>query len=162
MTTTHPELYLEKMVALACEIANADAGSLFLVDGDVLRPYITHNLPQEYIAGIGEVRIGTQCCGRAVAAKKPWVVSDMLLDPLFADGLNGTADSLIRAGFSVPVFDGDEVIASLACHFTAPHTPSALDIERNEHFARLIGITLKGRARPLSTRGFALHTARAK
>jgi GAF domain-containing protein len=145
MVATHPEAYLEKMVRLACEIADADAGSLFLVCGDVLRPYIVYNLPEAYIASIGEVRVGTQCCGRAVAFKKPWIVTDMLHDPLFTEGRDGAINSPIRAGFSVPVFEGAQVIASLACHYTAPHTPSALDIERNEHFARLIAITMHGR-----------------
>jgi GAF domain-containing protein len=141
MTTT----FLEKLVGLAAEIADAQGASLFLVDGNLLRPYIVYNLPEEYIAGIGLVRIGTQCCGRAVEAKRPWIVADMLEDPLFAEGRDGAANSPIRAAFSVPVFDGDTVIASLACHFTAPHTPSMLDVERNEHFARLIAITIKGR-----------------
>ena len=135
---------LEMLVRLASEIAEAHGGSLFLVDGDVLRPYVIYNLPEEYIAGIGSVRVGTQCCGRAVESKRPWVVTDMLEDSLFADGRGGAENSLIRAAFSVPVIDGDSVIASLACHYTAPHTPSALDIERNQHFARLIAITLKG------------------
>lgn len=134
------------MVRLAGEIADAHAASLFLVDGAVLRPYIIYNLPEEYIAGIGSVRVGSQCCGRAVAAKTPWIVTDMLEDPLFAEGRAGAASSLIRAAFSVPVLDGDNAIASLACHYTAPHTPTALDIERNQHFARLIAITLKGGA----------------
>lgn len=139
------EEYLETMVRLACEIADAQSGSLFIVDGDVLRPYIIYNLPEEYIAGIGEVRIGTQCCGRAVAHKKPWIVTDMLQDPLFAEGRVGAANSFIRAAFSVPVFAGPTVVASLACHFPKPHTPTPLDIERNEHFAKLIAITIKDR-----------------
>ncbi len=145
MADTPFETYLEKMVCLACEIAGAKGASLFLVEGEVLRPYIIYNLPEEYIAGIGEVRIGSQCCGRAVAMKTPWIVSDMLTDPLFAEGRDGAAKSPIRAGFSVPVFDCDEVVAALACHYTAPHTPSAVDIDRNQHFARLIAITLKGK-----------------
>jgi len=136
--------YLEMMVRLACEIAEAHGASLFLVDGDVLRPYIIYNLPEEYIAGIGSVRVGTQCCGRAVESKGPWIVTDMLEDSLFSDGREGAENSPIRAAFSVPVLEGDSVIASLACHFTVPHTPTALDIERNQHFARLIAITLKG------------------
>jgi GAF domain-containing protein len=137
------EQFLKTLVRLAAEIADAHAASLFCVDGSVLRPYIIYNLPEEYVAGIGTVRVGTQCCGRAVAFKKPWIVADMLQDPLFAEGRNGAENTLIRAGFSVPVFDGEKVIASLACHYTAPHTPSRLDIERNEHFARLIAITMK-------------------
>lgn len=136
--------HLETMVRLAAEIAEAQAASLFLVDGNFLRPCVIYNLPEKYIAGIGLVRIGTQCCGRAVGAKRPWIVTDMLQDPLFADGRDGAASSPIRAAFSVPVLEGDEAIASLACHFTAPHTPSVLDIERNEHFARLIAITIRG------------------
>ena len=147
MTDAPLEVYLEKMVGLACDIAGAHGATLFQVDGEVLRPYIIYNLPKPYIAGIGQVRVGTQCCGRAVQSRTPWIVSDMLTDPLFADGRQGAADSFIRAGFSVPVFDpdSDEVLAALACHYIAPYTPSALDIERNQHFARLIAITLKSR-----------------
>ena len=145
VVTYSQDVHVVKLLRLACEIADAQAASLFLVDGEVLRPYVIYNLPEDYVAGIGEVRVGSQCCGRAVASKKPWVVTDMLQDPLFADGRDGAAKSPIRAAFSVPVFQGDQVIASLACHFTAPHMPSAVDIDRNEHFARLIAITLKGR-----------------
>jgi GAF domain-containing protein len=143
-------MYLETMVRLACEIADAHGASLFWVDGSVLRPYIIYNLPEEYVAGIGLVRIGTQCCGRAVELKRPWIVTDMLQDPLFAEGRDGAKNSLIRAAFSVPVLEGDTAIASLACHYTAPHTPSALDIERNQHFARIIAISTKGRGPILS------------
>jgi GAF domain-containing protein len=143
---TYPQdAHVMKLLRLACEIADAHGASLFLVDGPVLRPYASYNLPREYVEGIGEVRIGSQCCGRAVEAGKPWIVTDMLTDPLFADGREGAANSLIRAAFSVPVFQDDKVVASLACHYTAPRVPSAVDIDRNEHFARLIAITLKGR-----------------
>ena len=134
------------MVRLACELADAQGASLFWVDENLLRPYIIYNLPEEYIAGIGTVRVGSQCCGRAVEHKKPWIVTNMLTDPLFVEGREGADASPIRAAFSVPVFDGDNVIAALACHFKTAHTPSALDIERNQVFARLIAISLKGRA----------------
>lgn len=137
--------YLTSLVRIACDIADAQAASLFLVDGNVLRPYIIYNLPREYVAGIGTVRVGSQCCGRAVASKAPWIVTDMLTDPLFAEGREGAESSPIRAAFSVPVLDGDKAIASLACHFSSVHTPSRSDIERNQAFARLIAIALKGR-----------------
>src|SRR3974390_351905 len=150
--------YLKTMVRLACEIADAHGSSLFLVDGDVLRPYILYNLPEDYVVGIGPVRVGTQCCGRAVESRKPCIVSDMLTDPLFADGRDGGKNSFIRAAISVPVLEGDAAIASLACHYTAPHTPSALDIERNQHFARLIAITMKGSAPIAAAYGPGLNT----
>jgi GAF domain-containing protein len=66
----------------------------------------------------------------------------MLTDPLFEDGRAGAVDSPIRAAFSVPVFEGSQVVGSLACHYAAPYTPSASDIERNESFAKLIGVSL--------------------
>ena len=68
----------------------------------------------------------------------------MLNDPLFADGRNGAVESPIRAAFSVPVLDGEKAIGSLACHFIEAHTPSKVDIERNEVFAKLMGIALRG------------------
>jgi GAF domain-containing protein len=139
------DISIAKVVRLACEIAEGYAASLFLVKGEVLVPYILYNLPRDYIAGIGEVRVGTQCCGRAVQSRKPWIVADMLTDPLFADGVKGAEASPIRAAFSVPVILDGEAIASLACHFRQAHAPSALDIDRNEHFARLLGIMIKGR-----------------
>lgn len=142
------------MVRLACELADAQGATLFLVDGPVLRPYVIYNLPKEYIEGIGEVRVGSQCCGRAVALKKPWIVTDMLTDPLFADGRNGALESPIRAAFSVPVLDEEKAVGSLACHFTAPHSPAKIDIERNEVFAKLIAISLRGRETPLLDQPF--------
>ena len=125
-------------------MADAQGATLYVVDGDILRPCVIYNLPKEYIEGIGTVRVGSQCCGRAVANKKPWIVTDMLTDPLFAEGRDGAVASPIRAAFSVPVLDGDTAIGSLACHFDVPHTPSPLDIERNQVFANLISITLRG------------------
>lgn len=139
------DAYLAKMLGIACDLANAEGASLYVVDGPVLRPYIIYNLPIEYIRGIGVVGVGSQCCGRAVEHKKPWIVSDMLSDPLFREGRSGALASPIRAAFSVPVLDGENVVASVACHFTHAHTPSALDIERNEVFARLFAISLRGR-----------------
>ena len=139
------DAYLARMLAVACEMANADGATLFLVDGPVLQPYLVHNLPAEYIKGIGQVMIGTQCCGRAVEHRKPWIVTDMLADPLFADGRAGALASPIRAAFSVPVMDGDTPIGALACHFTQPHEPSKLDIERNGVFAKLFAISLRTR-----------------
>lgn len=137
--------YLGRMLSVACDLANAEGATLYTVDGSILRPYIIYNLPAEYIEGIGTVRVGAQCCGRAVAHKTPWIVADMLTDPLFEEGRAGALASPIRSGFSVPVMDGDAVLAALACHFTEPHTPSELDLERNLVFANLFSISLRGR-----------------
>lgn len=136
--------FIANLVRLACEGAGAFGSTLYVVDGEVLKPYVVYNLPQTYIQGIGTVRIGTQCCGRAVEQKKPWIVSNMLTDPLFADGMGGALASPIRAAFSVPVLHENGALASLACHYIAPRTPTNVDIERNETFAKLIAVALHG------------------
>lgn len=135
--------FIANLVRLACEAAGAHGATLYLVDGELMHAYVVHNLPQEYIDGIGAVRVGTQCCGRAVQHRKPWIVSDMLTDPLFADGCAGALASNIRAAFSVPVVDGQTVLGALACHYQVPHTPRNVDIERNENFAKLIAMSLR-------------------
>lgn len=91
------------------------------------------------------MKVGAQCCGRAVEHRKSSIVTDTLTDPLFVDGRAGAVASPIRAAFSVPVMDENVVSASLACHFTQAHEPSKLDIERNEVFARLFAISLRAR-----------------
>jgi len=52
-------------------------------------------------------------------------------------------------GWQARTDSSGNVIASLACHYSAPHTPSKFDIDRNQFFAKLIAIVLKGRS-PLS------------
>ena len=88
------------MVRLACELADGQAASLFLVDGGILRPYILYNLPKEYVAGIGTVEVGTQCCGRAVTQKlaytRPALPTPGLQHLRFVESAHGKA--LHRAG----------------------------------------------------------------
>ncbi|MFL6300568.1 MAG: GAF domain-containing protein [Terriglobales bacterium] len=143
--------FISNLVRLACEGAKADGATLYLLDPSkrFLEPFVVYNLPQSYIDGIGKVEVGSQCCGRAVAFKKPWIVADMYTDPLFRDGLKGALESEIRAGFSVPVIDPNgEAIGSLGCHYKQPRTPSDYEIERNTIFATLIAHTLAWLAKP--------------
>ncbi len=129
------------LVQLAAESANSKAASFYLLDEaeQALKPFMTFGLSQEYIDGCGVVPVGAQCCGRAVQHRKPWVVSDMLSDPLFASARQASLESGIRAAFSVPVIDeSDKCVGSLACHYEAAYTPTKADIERNLQWAKLI------------------------
>jgi len=49
-----------------------------------------------------------------------------------------TLASPIRAGFSVPVFSGDEATVPLASHCTKPYVPTNVDIERE--YAVFVGL----------------------
>ncbi|MCU1286187.1 MAG: domain S-box protein [Acidobacteriales bacterium] len=136
---------LFNLVKLAAQAAKSSSASLYMVDAEnaVLKPAVIYGLPDSYVQGCGEVAIGDQCCGRAVQHKKPWIVADMLSDPLFTNGREASVQSGIRAAFSVPVTDtSGNVLASLACHYSAPYKATNYDIERNRLFATLIAFAI--------------------
>ena len=133
-------------VALAIEAANADAGSLYVLDPtkQALIPYVTVGLPEDYVRLCGPVAVGDQCCGRAVLHKQQWIVSDMLIDPLFRNAKAAAERSPVRAAFSTAVVDSaGYCIGSLACHFFEPHMPSTADLTRNKLWAGLIAHTVE-------------------
>jgi len=71
--------------------------------------------------------------------RQPWIVSDMLNDPLFASAKKAAEVSPIRAAFSVPVIDGNNhCLGSLACHYYEPHTPAPEQILKNQLWASMI------------------------
>ena len=136
---------LGELVRLAAEGVNSTSASLYLVDeqGAVLKPLVTFGLPEEYVKACGDVRVGDQCCGRAVEHRKPWVVTDMAIDPLFASAKKAAEVSPIRSGFSVPVVDyKGECYGSLACHYDRPHAATDAEIERNKVWATMIAHTI--------------------
>ncbi len=135
---------VENLVRLAAQGAGANFASLYIERDGKLYPWYVYGLSPEYVEACGPVPVGEQCCGRAVAYKKPWVVSDMLTDPDWIDLRDSISKTEIRAGFSVPVMDGNRCIASLACHFKQPHAPNAAAIERNQIFATLIAFAFRG------------------
>ena len=134
---------VENMVRLAVQGAGAKSGSLFIRRGENLYPWYTVGLTPEYVEACGAVPVGEQCCGRAVYHKRPWIVSNMLTDPDWTHMRDEIVKTPIRAGFSVPVMDGEDCIASLACHFPVPHQPSAHAIQRNVTFATLIAFAFR-------------------
>ena len=132
---------LGELVQLAAESGNCTSSSFYIADWNenVLKPLATFGLPPAYIEACGDVSIGDQCCGRAVQHGKPWIVSDMLTDPLFASAKAAALLSPIRAAFSVPVIDDNhEILGSLACHYDRAHTATREEIERNQTWAGLI------------------------
>jgi GAF domain-containing protein len=143
--STDPKFAIAKLVEAAASALGSDMGSFYLLDedGKVLKPYVTFNFPEAYLAGCSAVRIGEQCCGRAAQYKLPWVVEDMWTDPLFEQARDAAKQAGIRAGFSVPVLDANgNCLGSLASHFRKTFRPSMYELERQSIFAKLIGFAL--------------------
>jgi putative methionine-R-sulfoxide reductase with GAF domain len=136
---------LGELVQMAAESAHSKFGSFYVVDRseNVLKPLVTYGLPQAYIEECGNVRIGDQCCGRAVQHRKPWTVSDMLSDPLFESAREAAMKSPIRAGFSVPVIDENgNCLGSLASQYDEVHVATPEEIVRNQIWAEMIAETI--------------------
>ena len=136
---------LGQLVQLAAEFANSTSSSFYIVDEaeQVLKPLVTFGLPESYVSLCGNVKIGEQCCGRAVEHRKPWVVSDMLTDPLFAAGRQAAVESPMRAAFSIPVITEDgRCLGSLACHYDHVYEASESDVSANRTWADMIAHTL--------------------
>jgi hypothetical protein len=138
-------LAIATYVDRAVESSGASGGSFYVrnVTREVLVPYATIEIPPDFTRRCGDVRVGDQCCGRAVLHKKPWIVANMLTDPLFASGADAVANSPIRAGFSVPVLEASgECIGALGCVFREPHSPTTEQISQNEIWADFIARTI--------------------
>ncbi len=136
---------LGQLVQLAAESGNCTSASFYIADWSesVLKPLVTYGLPPAYVEACGNVSIGDQCCGRAVEQRQPWIVSDMLTDPLFASAKAAALVSPIRAAFSVPVIDDNgRILGSLACHYDKPHTATEEEIKRNQTWAGLMAHTM--------------------
>ncbi len=136
---------LSHLLQLAAEAANSSAASIYVVDPreNILKPLITYGLPEAYVEACGNIRVGDQCCGRAVQHHRPWIVSDILSDPLFASAREAALVSPIQAAFSVPILDRqNQCLGSLACHYSEPHTPTHDEIHRNEIWATMIAHTI--------------------
>lgn len=134
---------IARLVKAAADCVGSDMGSFYIVDGGVLRPYVTHNFPPHYAEACAAVPIGTQCCGRAVLHKMPWIVEDMWTDPLFADAREGAMRDGIRSAFSIPVMDANmNCLGSLAAQFKQHYTPDPYALERQSLFAKLIAFAL--------------------
>src|SRR5205807_8644129 len=75
-----------ELIRLAADSAKSNSASLYVLDPNqpVLKPLATLGLPEEYVQACGDVRVGDQCCGRAVQQRKPWIGGDMLAVPRVA------------------------------------------------------------------------------
>lgn len=163
-SSTDAKETVRKLVAASAASLGSDMGSFFIISRErgVLVPYVTLNLPDEYLAGCSVVELGDQCCGRAALHKLPWIVEDMWSDPLFSTAAEGAKKSGIRAALSMPVLAADgECLGSLAAHFRDPFKPNLYQLERQSLFAKLIGFALvKHGVMPATAAKFAPAPAR--
>ena len=114
-------------------------------DGKHLRHGAGPSLPEEYSRAINGLEIGPSVgsCGTAAYRKKPVIVSDIAVDPLW-EGPRAFAMSFgLRACWSMPVIsDSGTVLGTIAMYYRAPRKPSARDFGLLQPGASLVRLAL--------------------
>jgi diguanylate cyclase (GGDEF)-like protein/PAS domain S-box-containing protein len=117
-------LFIEHEVPeLLCSILLLDA------DGLHLRHGAAPSLPDAYTRAIDGAAIGPRAgsCGTAAYLARQVVVSDIDIDPLWADYRTLAGAHGLRACWSTPIFGpSDKVLATFAMYFREPRSPDSL------------------------------------
>lgn len=110
------------------------------------------NLPAEFNAAIDGVLIGPNVgsCGTAAYLKKPVIVSDIAVDPLWEDYSELALRFGLRSCWSVPIFAGITnssedacVLGTFALYRDQPSTPTENDLRVVDTVANLAGIAIE-------------------
>ncbi|MGQ0658200.1 MAG: EAL domain-containing protein [Chromatiales bacterium] len=122
--------------------------SVLLANGDTTRLYCgaAPNLPQSYTQAIEGIPIGEGIgsCGTAACRREPVIVSDVTLDPLWADFRDLAARYAIRACWSHPILSSQgELLGTFATYYREPRAPSPREIEAIGTAAHLACIAIE-------------------
>jgi PAS domain S-box-containing protein len=137
--------------ALCSDIERQYCGMLCSVllleaDGTILRNAAAPSLAQEYSQAIDGLKIGpcAGSCGTAIYRKQPVVVSDIDIDPLWADYRELALSHGLRACWSnpIPAQDGS-MLGTFAVYYREPRTPDAQHLRLIAHATHLVALAIE-------------------
>src|SRR6266496_446690 len=122
--------------------------SILLMDpnGKQLRHGGAPNLPKPYTKAIDGAFIGPAMgsCGTAAYRAEQVIVSDIAVDPLWADFRDLALAHSLRACWSTPIFSSEgKVIGTFAMYYHEPRTPTAREQETIKHITHLAGVAIQ-------------------
>jgi PAS domain S-box-containing protein len=139
---------LERLCCLFEEMSPGLLSSILLLDQD--RLYLHHgaapSLPAAYRAAIDGVRIGPSVgsCGTAAYLQRQVIVTDIANDLLWTEYQEIALKHHLSACWSAPVFSkGGSVLGTFAMYYREPRSPSAHDLQINEHATKLAAIAIE-------------------
>jgi GAF domain-containing protein len=115
-------------------------------NGIHLRHAAAPRLPNSYIEAIDGVAIGPTggSCITAAYRSAPVVVSDIAVDPLWADYRHLPLAHGLRACWSAPIISSEgKVLGTFAMYYREPRSPSPQDLYVLEQIASLAAISIK-------------------
>ena len=143
---------LPRILDALCRVVeeqSSDVLSSFLLldaNGIHLRHGAAPRLPNSYIEAIDGVAIGPTggSCITAAYRSAPVVVSDIAVDPLWADYRHLPLAHGLRACWSAPIISSEgKVLGTFAMYYREPRSPSPQDLYVLEQIASLAAISIK-------------------
>jgi signal transduction histidine kinase len=141
---------LKEMLAVFAEtIERQSKGmlcSVLLLDGKTLHHAAAPSLPDAYTRAIDGATIGPRVgsCGTAAFTKKQIIVSDIKIDPLWADYRDLALRHGLRACWSTPILrKNGEVLGTFALYYRTPRTPNKHELRLIANWTRLASLGIK-------------------
>jgi len=159
---TRLEEVLEKLIRLIESQTPSMLGSVLLLDKDGV--HVRHgaapHLPPEYVKAVDGQPIGPNAgsCGTAMYTRKPVVVTDILIDPLWTNYRELANQHKLRACWSTPIFSSaGKVLGSFAMYYVEPRAPRPDDLKLAELASHIAGIAIERKDAEECIRHLALH-----
>jgi PAS domain S-box-containing protein len=139
---------LDRLCLLVEEQSSGVLASILLIDpnGKQLRHGAAPNLPTAYTEAIDGAFIGPAVgsCGTAAHRAEQVIVSNIAIDPLWADFRDLALAHSLRACWSTPIFSSEgKVIGTFAMYYREPRSPSPLEQETIKHITHLAGVAIQ-------------------
>jgi signal transduction histidine kinase/DNA-binding response OmpR family regulator len=137
--TLEPQAIFRQVLTAVTELQGTDLGAVLLYDRDRgdLVPVASSGLSNEYLRQIGRVPPGAGAAGAAITQRRPVIVEDVAIDPLYAPYRDAAQQAGYRAACSTPLLTrGGDIIGVIATYFRQPHRPPENRIRLVELYTR--------------------------
>src|SRR5260370_19395471 len=158
---------LDNLCLLVEEQSAGVLASILLMDpnGKQLRHGAAPNLPKTYTEAIDGAFIGPSggSCGTAAYRAQQVIVSDIALNPLWAEFRDLALAHSLRACWSTPIFSSEgKVIGTFAMYYREPRSPTPLEQDTIKHITHLAGVAIQRKLAEAARRESEAYLAEAQ
>src|SRR6266542_2597524 len=158
---------LDNLCLLVEEQSSGVLASILLMDpnGKQLRHGAAPHLPKTYTEAIDGTFIGPAVgsCGTAAYRAEQVIVSDIAVDPLWADFRDLALRHSLYACWSTPIFSSEgKVIGTFAMYYREPRSPSQREQDTIKHITHLAGIAIQRKLAEVARRESESYLAEAQ
>jgi PAS domain S-box-containing protein len=158
---------LDNLCLLVEEQSSGVLACILLMDpnGKQLRHGAAPHLPKTYTEAIDGAFIGPAVgsCGTAAYRAEQVIVSDIAVDPLWADFRDLALTHSLCACWSTPIFSSEgRVIGTFAMYYREPRTPTPREQETIKHITHLAGVAIQRKLTETARRESEAYLAEAQ